>query len=82
MSLSIWFPMVLEYLSILKVLSPYSQRGQTYPTHKIIFCQVVLIVSIMCANKREHKKDASNVSLGLIAPCHLVTYRYRLTEIQ
>jgi len=51
MSLSIWFPLVLEYLSILKVLSPYLQRGQTYPTHKIIFCQVLLIISIMCANR-------------------------------
>ena len=73
MPVSIWFPVVLEYLSVLKVLSPYLQRGQTYPTHQIIFCQVVLIVRIMCANKREHKKGASNVSPGLIAPCHLVT---------
>jgi hypothetical protein len=51
MSLSIWFPLILEYLSILKVLSPYLQREQTYPTHKIIFCQVLLIISIMCANR-------------------------------
>ena len=56
-SLSIWFPRVLEDLSILKELSPCLQRGQTYPTRKNIFCQGGVIVSMMCVNKREHEKD-------------------------